>query len=73
MPETALNGKTLNFPKATQWALTSKQIPEIPIGSQMEHEFSGARKHLKRPESYLLKAIFDTSFRLSRPSFSNWN
>ena len=48
----------LSFYKATQWALTTEQIPEIPVGIQMEHEFSGARKHLKRPVSPICSKPF---------------
>lgn len=58
MPETELNVKILNFLKATQWALTTNQIPEIPVGIQMEHDFSGARIHLKRPVSPICSKPF---------------
>ena len=58
MPETELNGKILNFLKAAQWALTTEQIPEIPGGIKMEHEFSGARIHLKRPVSPICSKPF---------------
>ena len=61
MPETELNGKKLNFPKATQWALTTEQISEISLGIQMEHEVSGARKHRKKPVSPICSKPFLTS------------
>ena len=52
MPETELNGRILNFLKAAQWALTTEHITE------MEHEFSGARIHLKRPVSPICSKPF---------------
>lgn len=68
MPETELNGRILNFLKAAQWALTTEHITE------MEHEFSGARIHLKRPVQshfwYQLQA-FAAVFRKWHPQMVN--